>query len=146
MTELKDIQIVIVEDSPDDAELTIRSLKRGNIVNDIKWLKDGEEALDYLLRRGPYEGEVVSKPKLILLDLKLPKISGIEVLEIIKQHEELKTIPVVIMTSSRENKDLERCYQLGVNSYVVKPINFNKFMDMANKVSMYWVMINKTPD
>jgi two-component system response regulator len=147
MTEIKEIQIILIEDSPDDAELTMRSLKKSNVVNDILWLKDGEEALHYLLRKGEYaEREVIKKPKLILLDLKLPKVSGIEVLEVIKKNEDLKTIPVVIMTSSRENKDLERCYQLGVNSYVVKPINFNKFMNLANEVSMYWVMINKTPD
>ncbi|MEQ9468281.1 MAG: response regulator [Ekhidna sp.] len=147
MTELREIQIILVEDSPDDAELTMRSLKKGNVVNDVIWLKDGEEALNYLLRKGAYaQRELLTKPKLILLDLKLPKVSGIEVLEVIKKDDELKTIPVVIMTSSRENKDLEKCYELGVNSYVVKPINFNKFMDMANEVSMYWVMINKTPD
>lgn len=147
MTELREIQIILVEDSTDDAELTMRSLKKSNVVNDIVWLKDGEEALNYLLRKEHYaERDLLRKPKLILLDLKLPKVSGIEVLEVIKKNEELKTIPVVVMTSSRENQDLEKCYQLGVNSYVVKPINFNKFMNLANEVSMYWVMINKTPD
>ncbi|WP_420577651.1 response regulator [Ekhidna sp.] len=147
MTELREIQIILVEDSADDAELTMRSLKKSNVVNDIVWLKDGEDALNYLLRKGGYaERDLLKKPKLILLDLKLPKVSGIEVLEVIKKNEELKTIPVVVMTSSRENQDLEKCYQLGVNSYIVKPINFNKFMNLANEVSMYWVMINKTPE
>lgn len=142
---LRDIQIVLVEDSQDDAELTMRSLKKNNVVNDIVWLKDGEEALDYFFSRGQYSdnGEF-KRPRLVLLDLKLPKVDGIDVLKELKADAKLKTIPVVVMTSSRENTDLEKCYDLGANSYVVKPIDFSKFMDLAKDVSMYWVMINKT--
>ena len=124
-----DVQIVLVEDSFDDAELTMRSLKSSNFVNEIIWLKDGEEAVNYLQGKGEYEDRDTSvKPKLILLDLKLPKLSGIEVLERIKKDENLRKIPVVVMTSSKENTDLERCYELGANSYVVKPINFSNFI------------------
>ena len=142
-----DVQIVLVEDSFDDAELTMRSLKSSNFVNEIIWLKDGEEAVNYLQGKGEYEDRDTSvKPKLILLDLKLPKLSGIEVLERIKKDENLRKIPVVVMTSSKENTDLERCYELGANSYVVKPINFSNFMDVTKEISMYWVLINQIPE
>lgn len=144
---LRDIQIVLVEDSQDDAELAMRSLKKSNVVNEVVWLKDGEEALNYFFRRDSYAGKgELQRPRLVLLDLKLPKVDGIQVLSELKADSKLKTVPVVIMTSSRENKDLEKCYDLGANSYVVKPIDFNKFMDMAREISMYWVMINKTPE
>ena len=142
-----DVQIVLVEDSFDDAELTMRSLKRSNFVNEIIWLKDGEEAVNYLLGKGDYENRDTSiKPRLILLDLKIPKLSGIEVLQQIKKDENLRKIPVVVMTSSKENTDLEKCYELGANSYVVKPINFSDFMDVTKEISMYWVLINQIPE
>ncbi|MEP5613459.1 MAG: response regulator [Cyclobacteriaceae bacterium] len=137
-----EVQIVLIEDSDDDAALTMRAIKSSNLVNDIVWLKDGEEAINYLKSENE-AGE--AKPKLILLDLKLPKINGIEVLERIKQDEDLKKMPVVVMTSSKESKDLDRCYSLGVNSYVVKPIDFSRFMDVTKKVSLYWVLINQIP-
>lgn len=142
-----DVQIVLVEDSFDDAELTMRSLKNSNFVNEVIWLKDGEQAINYLQGNGAYEGrDIAVKPKLILLDLKLPKLSGLEVLELIKKDKNLHKIPVVVMTSSKENKDLDRCYELGVNSYVVKPINFANFMEVTKEISMYWVLINQIPE
>lgn len=142
-----DVQIVLVEDSFDDAELTKRSLKNSNFVNEVIWLKDGEQAINYLQGKGEYEQrDTAIKPRLILLDLKLPKLSGLEVLERIKKDENLQKIPVVVMTSSKENKDLDRCYELGANSYVVKPINFSNFMEVTKEISMYWVLINQIPE
>ncbi|MEP1033545.1 response regulator [Ekhidna sp.] len=147
MSLTNDVQIVLVEDNPDDAELTMRSLKNSNFVNEIVWLKDGEEAINYLTGKGEYSKRDLNiKPRLILLDLKLPKLNGMEVLEIIKKNESLDKIPVVVMTSSKENRDLEKCYALGANSYVVKPINFTNFMQMTKEISMYWVLINQIPD
>ncbi|MEP1094110.1 MAG: response regulator [Cyclobacteriaceae bacterium] len=136
------IQLVLVEDSSDDAELTMMALKESKLINDIIWLKDGKEAMDYLLKEGRFKGHVLKKPKVILLDLKLPRLSGIEVLERIKSDKDLKKIPVVIMTSSNENKDLDRCYELGVNSYVVKPIDFSQFMEVIKGLILYWISIN----
>lgn len=141
-----DVQILLVEDSADDAELAMRSIKGANLVNEIIWLKDGEEVIAYLRGEGAHvERDTSIKPKLILLDLKLPKVSGIEVLEIIKNENELKNIPVVVMTSSKQSKDLKRCYELGVNSYVVKPISFSQFTEVIKEVSLYWVLINQIP-
>lgn len=139
------LQIVLVEDSPDDAELAIRGLKNSKLVNDVIWLKDGEEAIHYLQKKGRFKGDVFVKPKMILLDLKLPKLDGIEILERIKGDKTLKKIPVVVMTSSIENKDLDRCYELGVNSYVVKPIDFSQFMNVTKEISLYWMLINQIP-
>ncbi|MEO9871629.1 response regulator [Ekhidna sp.] len=142
-----DVQVVLVEDSVDDAELTMRSLKNSNFANEITWLKDGEDAINYLQGKGKYaDRDITIKPKLILLDLKLPKLSGIQVLERIKKDKNLDKIPVVVMTSSKENSDLKRCYELGANSYVVKPINFSKFMEVTKEISMYWVLINQIPN
>ncbi len=147
MSLTNDVQIVLVEDNVDDAELSMRSLKNSNFVNEIIWLKDGEEAINYLTGKGEYsERDLAIKPKLILLDLKLPKLNGMEVLEVIKNDENLDNIPVVVMTSSKEDRDLKKCYELGANSYVVKPINFNSFMEMTKEISMYWVLINQLPD
>ncbi len=144
---MTDVQIVLVEDSEDDAELTMRALKGANFVNEIVWLKDGEEAIHYLQGKGEYDGrDVTVKPKLILLDLKLPKLGGIEVLELIKKDDNLNKIPVVVMTSSNENQDLDKCYELGANSYVVKPIKFDRFIQVTKEISMYWVLINQIPD
>ncbi|MEP0987616.1 response regulator [Ekhidna sp.] len=143
----KDNQIVLVEDSADDAELTMRSLKGPNFVNEIIWLKDGEEAINYLQGKEGYQDRDTSiKPRLILLDLKLPKLSGIQVLEKIKEDDDLNKIPVVVMTSSKENSDLKKCYELGVNSYVVKPINFSKFVEVTKEISLYWLLINQIPE
>ncbi|WP_425390691.1 response regulator [Ekhidna sp.] len=147
MTISKDVQLLLVEDSMDDADLAMRAIKNANVINDIVWLKDGEEAIHYLKGEGKYEGRDTSiKPRVILLDLKLPKIGGVQVLEKIKKDDNLKNIPVVVMTSSKENVDLKRCYELGVNSYVVKPISFSKFSKVIKDISLYWVLVNKIPE
>ena len=141
----KIMEILLAEDNEDDAMLTIRSLKP-YMKNELIWLKDGEEALNYLFGRGEYaERDVSFKPKVILLDLKMPKVDGIQVLKEIKSHENTKNIPVVIMTSSKEDKDLKTCYELGANSYVVKPIDFNQFSKAAKDISLYWLLINEPP-
>ncbi len=146
MSETNDLQIVLIEDSPDDAELTMRSIKRSNQIKDVVWLRDGEEAVHFMYGLGKYhDRDITIIPKLILLDLKLPKLSGTEVLEKIKKDETYRNIPVVIMTSSKENSDLNRCYALGANSYVVKPIDFSQFMKVTNDISLYWVLINQLP-
>lgn len=122
MSELTDADIVLVEDNPNDAEITIRSLKKHHLANKLVWLKDGVEALDYLLARGEYSSRNINDmPKVIFLDLKLPKVDGMEVLAEIRNHEVIKKIPVVVLTSSKEEQDVIRTYNLGVNSYIVKP-------------------------
>lgn len=141
----EEVQVLLVEDSSDDAELTMRSLSSLKLENEFVWVKDGVEAMDFLMGEGKYTSRSKSnKPKLILLDLKLPRLSGIEVLERIKNDEQLKTIPVVAITSSQEDSDLQACYDLGVNSFVTKPISYKDFIDATQKVSLYWLLINKT--
>lgn len=137
------IEILLVEDNASDAELTIRALKLGKLGNDIIHLEDGQEAIQFLFGEGPYEKRNISnKPKVILLDLKMPKIGGIEVLKKIKFDERTKKIPVVILTSSKEDPDIEKCYDLGVNSYVVKPVGFEDFMKTVNDMGLYWMLVN----
>jgi two-component system response regulator len=139
-------EIIIVEDSNDDAELMMRALKSLNLKNPIVWLKDGEEALDYIFGEGKFhQNHPSEKPRLILLDLKLPKISGLEVLKKIKAEETTQNIPVVILTSSQENSDLKECYDLGANSYVVKPIDYKEFIKATEKVGLYWLLVNEIP-
>ncbi|WP_424356716.1 response regulator [Methanocella sp. MCL-LM] len=138
--------ILLIEDNPDDAMLTIRALKKSNLLNEIIHLKDGEEALDYLFARGKYAGRDLSVlPELILLDLKLPKVGGLEVLEKLRQGEGTKFIPVVILSSSGEDKDLIRAYELGANSYVTKPIDFNEFGKAVKDIGLYWLVLNRSP-
>lgn len=144
MTIIEYPEVLLVEDREEDAQLTIRALKKYNLINDIKWLEDGQQALDYLFGTGP-EKVLQAIPKLILLDLKLPKVSGLEVLEQIKAAEGLKSIPVIIMTSSNEDVDIKRAYQLGANSYIVKPIAFINFVDCVKQLGMYWLMLNQPP-
>jgi CheY-like chemotaxis protein len=140
------VEILLVEDNFNDAELTIRSLRKSKLVNEILHLKDGEAAIDYLFGTGAYDGrDIEIKPKLILLDLKMPKLNGIEVLEKIKSHSHTKTIPVVVLTSSRENPDIERCYKLGVNSYIVKPVEFINFSKAVTDLGLYWLLLNHPP-
>ena len=145
MSELQQVEILLVEDNATDAELTLRALKKHNLANNVVWVKDGAEALDFVFRTGAYIGRTNSTPKLILLDLKLPKIDGIEVLSRIKSDERTKTIPVVMVTSSAEDRDIIESYRLGVNSYLVKPVDFGQFIEVISQAGFYWAVLNKTP-
>ena len=138
-------RILLVEDDPKDIELTISALSKYNLVNDIQVARDGVEALDYLFRRGKFTGEVEGNPAVILLDLKMPKMDGVQVLRQIKSDKNLKNIPVVTLTSSREAQDLETCYQLGVNAYVVKPVKFADFVEAVRGLGLFWALINEPP-
>ncbi|MGA2151745.1 MAG: response regulator [Geobacteraceae bacterium] len=143
MTTLK--QILLVEDSANDAELTMAALAKHNLANAVTWVHDGEEALDYLYCRGKYAGRVCDDLVLILLDLKLPKVDGLEVLRTIKSDERLQLIPVVVLTSSREERDMVESYKLGVNAYVVKPVDFTEFMNAVMMLGMFWALVNEPP-
>ena len=143
MIELK--RILLVEDSPNDVELTLEGLAEHNLANAVEVAADGEEALDYLYRRGKFSGRPNGNPAVILLDLKLPKVSGLEVLKTIRSDDTLRLIPVVVLTSSREERDLIESYQLGVNAYVVKPVDFHEFMDAAKSLGIFWAVINEPP-
>ncbi len=138
-------RILMVEDNPNDAELTLEALGEHNLANDVLWVRDGEEALDYLHCRGKYEGCDCSELAVILLDLKLPKVDGLEVLRAIKSDPRLKLVPVVVLTSSREERDLVESYQLGVNAYVVKPVDFGEFMKAVEELGVFWAIINEPP-
>ncbi|MEO8765392.1 MAG: response regulator [Ginsengibacter sp.] len=141
-----DIQILLVEDNKSDAMLTIRALKKHNLGNNIVHLIDGAEALDFIFAKGKYEcRDINAKPKVIFLDLKMPKVSGLEVLSIIKSDERTKLIPVVMMTSSREEKDVIESHKLGVNSYVVKPVDFGNFSQTIADLGFYWLVVNNPP-
>jgi two-component system response regulator len=145
MPELKRVQVLLVEDNETDAELCIRALRKKNLANDLVWLKDGAEALDFIYAHGAYsDRDNADKPNLILLDLRMPKVDGVEVLKELKSDERTKTIPVIILTSSTENPDMEKCYRLGANSFVSKPVEFEAFADAAAKIGMYWLLINRT--
>ncbi len=141
--ENEEIEILLVEDNMNDAELAIHSLKKHKLTNNMIHLKDGAEALDFIFCTGQYENrDINNKPKVILLDLKMPKISGIEVLKKIKENEITKKIPVVILTSSREDPDIHTCYELGANSYIVKPIDFSNFQKTVTDLGLYWLLLN----
>ena len=138
--------ILLIEDNPDDEALTVRALKKGNIVNEIIVARDGKEAVDYLFGDGDYSNRDMSiMPQLIILDLKLPKIDGLEVLRQIRSNEKTKLLPVVILTSSNEEKDLIDSYTLGANSYVQKPVDFDQFIKAARKLKLYWLVLNEPP-
>ncbi|MEE9189786.1 MAG: response regulator [Candidatus Neomarinimicrobiota bacterium] len=144
MNDKNDIQILLVEDNPTDAELTLRALKKHNVANNVIWVKDGAEALDFIFARGEYDSRKPNhRPKLILLDLKLPKIDGLEVLRQIKSREDTKVIPIVVLTSSKEEQDMIDSYKLGVNSYITKPVDFEKFSKAVSELSMYWLLLNQ---
>jgi len=141
---MTDRVIVLVEDNPTDEELTLRALKRSKISNRIVVLRDGAEALDYFFRRGPFASVPASEwPQVVLLDLKLPKVDGLEVLEALRADERTKLIPVVILTSSNEDRDLLRGYGLGANSYVRKPVDFVQFSDAVQQLGLYWLLVNE---
>lgn len=141
MSENQTVEVLLVEDSPDDAELAIRALRKHNLANHLHHAEDGLAALDFLL-----DEKRTGSPRVILLDLKLPKIDGIEVLRRLRAHERTRHIPVVVLTSSKEDRDLQRAYELGVNSYIVKPVDFAKFADVVGQLGMYWVLMNELPD
>jgi two-component system, response regulator len=139
------INILLVEDNPDDVELTLHALKKNNIVNPVKIARDGQEALDYLFYSGNYQETDHDLPNVILLDLKLPKVDGIEVLQRIKSDRRTKLIPVVVLTSSKEESDLLKSYDLGVNSYIRKPVDFDQFVETVRQIGFYWMLINEQP-
>jgi CheY-like chemotaxis protein len=144
--DINEVEILLVEDNPNDAELTLRALKKNNLANRVMHAKDGAEALEFIFGTGAFAGRSVEKtPKVIMLDLKLPKVNGIEVLERIKGDERTKNIPVVVLTSSREDSDLTRCYELGVNSYIVKPVEFENFVKAISDLGFYWLLLNQIP-
>jgi two-component system, response regulator len=138
----KDVEILLVEDNPHDVELTMRALKKHNLANKVQVVKDGAEALDFIFNTGTFAGQS-NRLKVILLDLKLPKLSGLEVLQRLKNEESTRSIPVVVLTSSHEDRDIEECYRLGVNSYVVKPVEFEAFAKTVAEMGFYWLLVNK---
>jgi CheY-like chemotaxis protein len=138
-------RILLVEDDAKDVELTLTALEEYNLANDVVVAQDGEEALDYLYCRSSFAGRPDGNPAVLLLDLKLPKLDGLEVLQQIKSDENLKMIPVVVLTSSREEKDMVTSYQLGVNAYVVKPVDFHEFVNAIKELGMFWAIINEPP-
>ena len=142
----KNIDILLVEDNSSDAELAIRALKKSNIVNNIIHLHDGAEAIDFLFAKGIYSSRNKNEmPRVILLDLKMPKLNGLEVLKVIKNDELTKKIPVVLLTSSKENTDIDEGYRLGVNSYIVKPVDFENFSKAVSEIGLYWLLLNQPP-
>ncbi len=138
-------RILMVEDDPRDIELTLSALEEYNLGNEVIVTRDGEEALDYLYCRGAFQGRTTDNPAVLLLDLKLPKVDGLEVLQQIKSDERLKMIPVVVLTSSREERDLVTSYKLGVNAYVVKPVDFHEFVNAIKELGIFWAIINEPP-
>lgn len=141
------VEILLVEDNINDAELTIRGFKKHNMTNNLFHVKDGEEALDFIFATGQYAGtrDVLNQPKLILLDIQMPKVNGIEVLRRIKEDERTRSIPVVILTSSKEDPDIQKCYSYGANSYIVKPVAFEKFVEGIRDLGFYWLLLNQSP-
>ena len=146
MTDTEAVDILLVEDNPQDAELTTRALKKNNLANRLITVEDGAEALDFIFCRGKYATRNNGQsPKVVLLDLKLPKVSGLEVLRALKQDEKTRSIPVVIVTSSREDPDIKTAYGLGANSYVVKPVDFDAFAESVSSLGLYWLLVNQPP-
>jgi CheY-like chemotaxis protein len=146
MTETNAVEILLVEDSPEDLELALRALRKANLTNHIEVCRDGAEALDFIFGEGAHAGRrLADGPKVILLDLKLPKVDGLEVLKRIKTDPRTRMIPVVVLTSSKEQSDVVRSYELGVNSYIVKPVNFEGFASAVQELGMYWLLLNQPP-
>ena len=146
MTITNEIEILLVEDNPNDVELTLRALKKNNLTNRVHVVKDGAEALEYIFATGPYAyRKIEDHPRVILLDLKLPKVDGLEVLRKIKSDERTKVIPVVVLTSSKEEMDLVESYKLGANSYITKPVDFESFVKAISELGLYWLLLNQPP-
>lgn len=142
----KTVEILLVEDNDHDAEMALRALKKNKISNKVIRLKDGEEALEFLFGTGDFEGRSIhNQPRVILLDLKMPKVDGLEVLKAVRSNKETENIPVVMLTSSKEERDLVDGYKLGVNSFIVKPVEFNSFMEAVKDIGFYWVILNELP-
>ncbi|MBN8674864.1 MAG: response regulator [Chitinophagales bacterium] len=141
------VEILLVEDNISDAELTIRELKRHHMANNLVHVKDGEEALEFIFGTGRYTGqrENFLLPKVVLLDIQMPKVNGMEVLQQLKQNPLTQSMPVVILTSSKESPDIKRCYELGANSYIVKPVNFERFAEAIRNLGFYWLLLNQSP-
>lgn len=141
-----EVEVLLVEDSLNDAELTIRALKKNNLANKILHLEDGQDALDFIFGEGNFSKHKVEDfPKVILLDLKLPKVNGIQILQKIRADERTKKIPIVVLTSSKEDPDIQKCYELGVNSYIVKPVQFEAFIKAVSELGLYWLLLNQPP-
>ena len=146
MQQMNPMEILLVEDNPADVELTLRALKKNNLTNQVQVVTDGAQALDYLFNTGAFAGAKPSiPPKVVFLDLKLPKVDGHEVLRRMKADERTRMIPVVVLTSSKEEIDIMKSYKLGVNSYVVKPLDFDKFVEAVSQLGLYWVLLNQAP-
>jgi two-component system response regulator len=143
---MQQVEILLVEDNPHDAEMTMRALRSNNLVNKLHWVKDGAEALDYMFCAGSYaQRDPGTTPKLIMLDIKMPKVDGIEVLRRLKADAATRSVPVVVMTSSNEERDVMESYRLGVNSYIVKPVEFEAFLATVAKIGLYWMLTNRAP-
>ncbi len=139
------VELLLVEDNPTDAELTLRALRGRGLRNNFVVARDGQEALDFLFAEGEHAGRDVSTgPKMVLLDLRLPKVDGIEVLRKVKSDERTRTIPVVVLTSSRQEPDIKICYELGANSYIVKPVDFDKLVEAVSEIGLYWLLLNES--
>lgn len=146
MNNNRTVEILLVEDSDQDAELAMRALEKKNITNNIVRLKNGEEALNFIFAKGEFSNRSIqNQPKVVLLDLKMPKVDGLEVLKEVRENDETKDLPIVILTSSKEEEDLVKSYKLGVNSFIVKPVEFDSFTNAVAEIGMYWVLLNQRP-
>lgn len=146
MSSYSEVEVLLVEDNPRDAEMTLRTLRRRNLANGIVHVKDGQEALDWLFGEGVHGGRDVTRPPgIVLLDLKLPKVDGLEVLKAVRADERTRRIPVIVLTSSKEDRDVIESYELGVNSYIVKPVDFDNFSASVAEVGHYWLLLNQKP-
>ena len=146
MKNQEEVEILLVEDNADDVEMALRALKKNNLTNKVMVVRDGEEALDFFHGRGKFSGRICEKhPKIVLLDLKLPKVDGLEVLKELKENPDTKMIPVIVLTSSKEEKDMVESYKLGVNSYIIKPVEFEKFIEAVREIGLYWLLLNHQP-